>query len=78
LIFGRTPDVADVLALTKAAQAGTALCGIAGLTVDAVEKLHRDGLAVTAWPVPDPETYARAVELAVDGITTDHPDRLPI
>jgi glycerophosphoryl diester phosphodiesterase len=78
LIFGRTPDVADVLALTKAAQAGTALCGIAGLTVDAVEKLHRDGLAVTAWPVPDPETYAQAQALAVDGITTDHPDRLPI
>ena len=78
LIFGRTPDVADVLALTKAAQAGTALCGIAGLTADAVEKLHRDGLAVTAWPVPDPETFARAVELAVDGITTDHPDRLPL
>lgn len=76
LIFGRTPDVADVLALTKAAQAGTALCGIAGLTVEAVEKIHRDGFDVTAWPVPDAEVFARAVELAVDGITTDHPDRL--
>ncbi|TCM51368.1 glycerophosphodiester phosphodiesterase family protein [Kribbella sp. VKM Ac-2568] len=77
LIFGRTSDVADVLALTKAAQAGTALCGIAGLTVEAVEKLHKEGFAVTAWPVPDAETYAQAVALAVDGITTDHPNHLP-
>jgi glycerophosphoryl diester phosphodiesterase len=76
LIFGRTPDVADVLALTRAAEAGTALCGIAGLTVEAVAELHREGLVVTAWPVPDAETFARAVELGVDGVTTDYPDRL--
>jgi glycerophosphoryl diester phosphodiesterase len=78
LIFGRTPDVADVISLTRAAQAGTALCGIAGLTVDAVEKLHQEGFDVTAWPVPDAVTFARAVELGVDGITTDHPGRLPV
>ncbi|WP_432942947.1 glycerophosphodiester phosphodiesterase [Kribbella sp. CA-253562] len=76
LIFGRTPDVADVLALTRAAEAGTALCGIAGLTAEGVALLHREGIDVTAWPVPDAETFARAVELGVDGITTDHPDRL--
>jgi glycerophosphoryl diester phosphodiesterase len=76
LIFGRTPDVADVLALTRAAEAGTALCGIAGLTVGGVAELHREGFDVTAWPVPDAETFARAVELGVDGITTDYPDRL--
>ncbi|GAB3817565.1 glycerophosphodiester phosphodiesterase family protein [Kribbella italica] len=76
LIFGRTPDVADVLALTRAAEAGWALCGIAGLTVEGVAELHREGLQVTAWPVPDASVFARAVELGVDGITTDHPDRL--
>ncbi|ADB35635.1 glycerophosphoryl diester phosphodiesterase [Kribbella flavida DSM 17836] len=76
LIFGRTPDVADVLALTRAAEAGTALCGSAGLTVDGVAELHRAGLDVTAWPVPDAATFARAVELGVDAITTDHPERL--
>lgn len=76
LIFGRTPDVADVLALTRAAEAGTALCGIAGLTVEGVAELHRQGLDVTAWPVPDAATYARAVGLGVDGVTTDHPERL--
>ncbi len=76
LIFGRTPEVADVLALTRAAEATWALCGIAGLTVEGVAELHRVGLDVTAWPVPDAAVFARAVELGVDGITTDHPDRL--
>jgi glycerophosphoryl diester phosphodiesterase len=76
LIFGRTPLVADVLALSRAAEAGTALCGIAGLTVEGVAELHDEGLDVTAWPVPNASVFARAVELGVDGITTDHPDRL--
>ncbi|MEV6284066.1 glycerophosphodiester phosphodiesterase family protein [Kribbella sp. NPDC051770] len=76
LIFGRTPDVADVLALTRAAEAGWALCGIAGLTAAAVAELHGAGLQVTAWPVPDAATLGRAEALGVDGITTDHPDRL--
>jgi glycerophosphoryl diester phosphodiesterase len=75
-IFGRTPDVADVLALTQTAQAGAALCGIAGLTADAVDKLHTAGLDVTAWPVPDPGTLDRAKSLGVDGITTDNPHLL--
>jgi glycerophosphoryl diester phosphodiesterase len=26
--------------------------------------------------VPDAETFGRAVELGVDGVTTDYPDRL--
>lgn len=77
LILPRTPDVADVISLTRAAQAGTALCGITGLTPEAVTKLHHEGLAVTAWPVPDAEAFARALELGVNGITTDHPTRLP-
>jgi glycerophosphoryl diester phosphodiesterase len=77
LIFGRTPPVVDVISLTRAAEAGTALCGIDGLTHSGVEELHERGLDVTAWPVPDPEVFARATALAVDGITTDHPSRLP-
>jgi len=75
-IFGRTPPISDVLALTKEAEAGTALCGIADLTADGVAELHESGLDVTAWPVPDQETLARATALAVDGITTDNPHLL--
>jgi glycerophosphoryl diester phosphodiesterase len=76
LIFGRPPAVADIVASTAAASAGTALCGVMGLTVDGVVELHERGLDVTAWPVPDEQVLATAVELAVDGFTTDHPDRV--
>jgi glycerophosphoryl diester phosphodiesterase len=76
LILGRTPAFAEIVARTTAADAGTALCGIDGLTAEGVADLHARGFAVTAWPVPDEEAFARARQLAVDGITTDHPDRL--
>lgn len=76
LILGRPPAVAEIVTRAAAAEAGTALCGIAGLTVDGVVELHERGLDVTAWPVPDEQALATAVELAVDGFTTDHPDRL--
>jgi glycerophosphoryl diester phosphodiesterase len=76
LILGRTPPIDDVITLTKAAQATWALCGIEGLTPEGVATLHAHDLTVTAWPVPDPETLTQAIALGVDGITTDHPDRL--
>lgn len=76
LILGRTPAYAEIVARTTAADAGTALCGIAGLTAEVVADLHDRGFDVTAWPVPDERVLATAVELAVDGFTTDHPDRL--
>jgi glycerophosphoryl diester phosphodiesterase len=76
LILGCTPAVDEIRTRVRAASAGWALCGIADLTPAAVATLHAEGIAVTAWPVPNPESYARAVELGVDGITTDHPGRL--
>jgi glycerophosphoryl diester phosphodiesterase len=75
-IFGRTPDTAEVIARTRAAGATWSLCGIAGLTPEAVADLHAAGLKATAWPVPDAATLATAVSLAVDGITTDNPHLL--
>lgn len=75
-IFGRTPPLADVLDLTREAEAGWALCGIAGLTADGVTELRSAGLNVTAWPVPDAETLTHAITLGVDGITTDNPHLL--
>jgi glycerophosphoryl diester phosphodiesterase len=76
LILGRPPAIAEIITLTAAASAGTALCGIVGLTVDGVVELHERGFDVTAWPVPDEHVLATAVELEVDGLTTDHPDRI--
>lgn len=78
LILGRPPAVAEIVTRSVAAGAGTALCGIAGLSVEGVAELHERGLDVTAWPVPDAEALAVAVGLAVDGFTTDHPDRFRV
>ena len=75
-IFGRTPDTAEIITRTRAAGATWSLCGIAGLTPEAVADLHAAGLSVTAWPVPDPETLTKATALAADGITTDNPHLL--
>ncbi|TDW88411.1 glycerophosphoryl diester phosphodiesterase [Kribbella pratensis] len=75
-IFGRTPDTAEIITRTRAAGATWSLCGIAGLTPDAVADLHAAGLSVTAWPVPDSETLTKATALAADGITTDNPHLL--
>jgi glycerophosphoryl diester phosphodiesterase len=75
-IFGRTPTTAEVIARTREARAGWCLCGIAGLSPEAVADLHTAGLTVTAWPVPDAETLAKATALGVDGITTDNPHLL--
>ncbi|MHA6623367.1 glycerophosphodiester phosphodiesterase [Pseudonocardia sp. DLS-67] len=76
LILGRTPASAEIVARTTSAAAGTALCGIAGLTAESVADLHERGFEVTAWPVPDERTFATASELEVDGVTTDHPERI--
>ena len=75
-IFGRTPAISDVLMLTKEADAGTALCGIAGLTADGVAELQATGLEDTAWPVPHQAALVRAAALGVNGITTDNPHLL--
>jgi glycerophosphoryl diester phosphodiesterase len=75
-IFGRTPDIAEVITRTRAAGATWALCGIAGLTPSGVAELHAADLSVTAWPVPDATTLTQARALAVDGITTDNPHLL--
>jgi glycerophosphoryl diester phosphodiesterase len=75
-IFGRTPEIAEVITRARAAGASWALCGIAGLTVEGVAELHAAGLKATAWPVPDAHTLAEATALGVDGITTDNPHLL--
>lgn len=41
-----------------------------------VEDLHTAGLTVNVWTLNEPDHWAAAVELGVDGIVTDRPDRL--
>lgn len=41
-----------------------------------LEEAHRLGLRVVTWTVNDPDDMASLVEMGVDGIVTDYPDRL--
>ncbi len=48
------------------------------VTDSLIRSAHREGLRVIPWTVNDPGTMARLIELGVDGIITDHPQRLRI
>jgi glycerophosphoryl diester phosphodiesterase len=45
------------------------------LTLDLVAEAHGLGLAVIAWTVNEPADIERALDLGVEGIITDYPDR---
>jgi len=41
-----------------------------------VESAHHSGLKIVPWTVNDPQEMKRLIDLGVDGIITDYPDRL--
>jgi glycerophosphoryl diester phosphodiesterase len=41
-----------------------------------VEQLHDAGFRVLPWTVNEPADWTRLIDMGVDGITTDYPDRL--
>jgi glycerophosphoryl diester phosphodiesterase len=43
---------------------------------DLVHEAHTAGLAVSTWTVNEPEIMGKLVEMGVDSIATDYPDRL--
>jgi glycerophosphoryl diester phosphodiesterase len=46
------------------------------LTREFVEAAHALKMEVHAWTINDEESMRRLIELGVDGIITDYPDRL--
>jgi glycerophosphoryl diester phosphodiesterase len=45
------------------------------LTGDLVAEAHVHGLKVVPWTINSPVDMARAIDMNVDGLITDYPDR---
>jgi glycerophosphoryl diester phosphodiesterase len=60
---------------TRAAAAAQICPKAADLTSELIAEARAAGLGVRAWGVSDDELLARAIDLGVDGLTTNWPDR---
>ncbi|MCB0633513.1 MAG: glycerophosphodiester phosphodiesterase family protein [Saprospiraceae bacterium] len=47
------------------------------VTANMVDALHERGIRIIPWTVNDPENMQALMDLGVDGIITDYPDRIP-
>ena len=47
------------------------------VTLATVEQCHKMGMKIIPWTVNDTEQMKKLVQLGVDGIITDYPDRIP-
>ena len=69
-------DYPSVPALVAAAGCSTWSMFWRNLTPALVADAHARGLAVLAWTVNEPADMERLIDMGVDGIITDYPDRL--
>ena len=49
--------------------------GVEILTPSFIEAAHARGLEVHAWTINEPEVMARLVDMGIDGLITDYPER---
>ena len=69
-------DYPTVPALVKAARCDTWSMFWRNLTPQLVGQAHAIGIAVLPWTVDNPADMERLIDIGVDGIITDYPDRL--
>ncbi|MFJ8667558.1 glycerophosphodiester phosphodiesterase [Streptomyces sp. NPDC093600] len=65
---------ADVVDRAKAVGAGALVLNIRHLTLETVERAHREGLRVIGWVVNTQDDLRLARALNLDGATTDRPE----
>jgi glycerophosphoryl diester phosphodiesterase len=73
-LYSDTRD--DAVAVALGAGAQQLLPRADRITGERVEEAHRGGLKVIAWTVNAPGQMKELMSLGVDGIITNHPDRL--
>lgn len=71
-------DPADLVGAALAAGADFLSVHHRQVTRELVDDAHDRGLRVTAWTLNDPAAMAAFIDLGVDGIVTDYPDRARI
>lgn len=72
----RLADHGSIPKLVRAAGGRVWSCFWADLDAAKVAEAHALGLSVLAWTVNDPGTIAAMLDLGVDGIVSDRPDRV--
>lgn len=72
LTSGKSSDVEKV----RAAGANTWSPDFQDLSADIVRRAHDLGMKVVAWTVNEPGDIRRVLEMGVDGIISDYPDRV--
>jgi glycerophosphoryl diester phosphodiesterase len=68
-------DPADLAGAAHAAGATVLSAHDTLTTPELIGEAHRLGLMVTPWTVNEPAEMARFIDLGVDGLVTDYPDR---
>lgn len=70
-------DPLDAIPIAQSLKATTINPNFRSLTKENMEKIKKAGLQVLPWTVNQPEDIALMMDLGVDGIITDFPERVP-